>query len=171
MVSRDLAYAYEDSHKRHKSTKGIQLAIASSKAQKVRAGYNFKAGITTSTLAKPPPIKPSRTARKSVSQPTSIMQPTLQAGAYRAITKALCAVQASRRLRVPFFASFLGKQKEVAEGIKGNPRGFRTKRIKSASNTFVNLCGTQKKMKCQHNLATSEVTIFSFDSQAPIARS
>ena len=48
------------------------------------------------------PIKPSRTARKSVSQPTSILQPTLQADAYRSVTKAFCAVQASRRLRAAF---------------------------------------------------------------------
>ena len=52
----------------------------------------FKEGITTSALAKHHPIKPSGTARKSVSQPTSIMQPTLQADAYCAITKAICAV-------------------------------------------------------------------------------
>ena len=60
----------------------------------------------TSALAKHPPIKPSRTARKAVSQPTSILQPTLQANACRAITKAFCAVQASRRLRAAFFAYF-----------------------------------------------------------------
>ena len=66
----------------------------------------FKEGITISALAKPPPIKPSRTARKAVSQPTSIWQPTLQAGAYRSVTKALCAVQAPRRLRAAFFAYF-----------------------------------------------------------------
>ena len=34
------------------------------------------------------------------------MQPTLQAGAYRSVTKAICAVQASRRLRAAFFAYF-----------------------------------------------------------------
>ena len=57
-------------------------------------------------IPKDPPIKPSRTARKAVSQPTSLLQPTLQAGAGRPITKAICAVQASRRMRAAFFASF-----------------------------------------------------------------
>ena len=75
----------------------------------------FKEGITTSALAKHHPIKPSGTARKSVSQPTSTLQPTLQADAYCAITKAIellgqlypaRAVQAPRRLRAAFFAYF-----------------------------------------------------------------
>ena len=50
--------------------------------------------------------KPSGTARKSVSQPTSILQPTLQAGACRPVTKAFCAVLAPRRMRAAFFAYF-----------------------------------------------------------------
>ena len=66
----------------------------------------FKEGITISALAKHHRLKPSRTARKAVSQPTSILQPTLQAGVYRSVTKAICAVQASRRLRAAFFAYF-----------------------------------------------------------------
>ena len=57
-------------------------------------------------IAKAHQLKPSRTARKSVSQPTSIMQPILQANACRPATKAICAVQASRRLRAAFFAYF-----------------------------------------------------------------
>ena len=52
-------------------------------------------------------IMPSRTARKAVSQPTSLLQPTLQASACRTTTKAICAVQSTpRRLRAAFFASF-----------------------------------------------------------------
>ena len=57
-------------------------------------------------IAKHHRLKLSRTARKSVSQPTSILQPPLQAVSYRAVTKAICAVQASRRLRAAFFAYF-----------------------------------------------------------------
>ncbi len=49
---------------------------------------------------------PSRTAHKAVSQPTSLLQLPSQASACRAITKAICAVQASRRLRAAFFAYF-----------------------------------------------------------------
>ncbi len=51
-------------------------------------------------------IMPSRTARKAVSQRTSILQPTWQANACCATRKAICAVQASRRLRAAFFAYF-----------------------------------------------------------------
>ena len=47
--------------------------------------------------------KPSRTARKAVSQPTFIGQPTWQASACRTTTKALCAVQSTPwRLRAAF---------------------------------------------------------------------
>ena len=57
-------------------------------------------------ITKHPPIKPSRTARKAVSQPTSIWQPTLQANTCRVCNEALCAVPASRRMRAAFFAYF-----------------------------------------------------------------
>ena len=63
--------------------------------------------IAQRAIAKAHQPKPSRTARKSVSQPISILQPTLQANACCAISKAICAVQASRRLRAAFFAYFL----------------------------------------------------------------
>ena len=53
---------------------------------------SFREAIANRAVPKVPQRKPSRTARKSVSQPTSILQPTLQANACRAITKALCAV-------------------------------------------------------------------------------
>ena len=53
---------------------------------------SFREAIANRAIAKAHQRKPSRTARKSVSQPTSILQPTLQAGACRAITKAICAV-------------------------------------------------------------------------------
>ena len=51
-------------------------------ALRVKERYN-------NAIRKDHQLKPSGTARKSVSQPTSIMQPTLQAGACRAITKAI----------------------------------------------------------------------------------
>ena len=53
-------------------------------------GYTFiQKSPGNHAIAKDHSIKPSRTARKAVSQPTSILQPTLQAGTYRAITKAI----------------------------------------------------------------------------------
>ena len=56
---------------------------------------------------KNPPIKPSRTARKAVSQPTSLLQFPSQANACHPVTKAICAVQSTpRRLRAAFLASF-----------------------------------------------------------------
>ena len=52
----------------------------------------FREAIANRAIAKVHQRKPSRTARKSVSQPTSLFQPTSQAVSCRAITKALCAV-------------------------------------------------------------------------------
>ena len=71
----------------------------------------FREAITRRAIPKAPQRKPSGTARKSVWQPTSILQPTLQADSCRAITKAIelleqlypaRAVQAPRRMRAAF---------------------------------------------------------------------
>ena len=67
----------------------------------------IKEALAKRALPKAYQTKPSGTARKSVSQPTSILQPTLQANACRTITKAICAVLAPRRMRAAFFAYFL----------------------------------------------------------------
>ncbi len=66
----------------------------------------LKEALANRAIAKAHQRKPSSTARKSVSQPTSILQLTLQADACRLITKAICAVQAPRRMRAAFFAYF-----------------------------------------------------------------
>ena len=50
---------------------------------------SFREAIAKHAIPKAPHRKPSRTARKSISQPTSILQPTLQAGACRATTKTI----------------------------------------------------------------------------------
>ena len=63
--------------------------------------------IAERAIAKPHQRKPSRTARKSVSQRPAILQPPWQAVSCRAITRAICAVLAPRRLRAAFFAYFL----------------------------------------------------------------
>ncbi len=67
---------------------------------------SFRETIANCAIPKAPQRKPSSTARKSVSQPTSILQPTSQADSCRVIAKAICAVQAPRRLRAAFFAYF-----------------------------------------------------------------
>ncbi len=63
---------------------------------------SFREAIAKHAIPKTHHRKPSGTARKSVSQPTSILQPTSQANAYRVTTKALCAVLAPRRMRAAF---------------------------------------------------------------------
>ena len=68
---------------------------------------SFREAIANRAIAKVHQTKPSGTARKSVSQPIFILQPPLQAVSCRAITKAICAVLAPRRLRAAFFAYFL----------------------------------------------------------------
>ena len=67
---------------------------------------SFRETIAQHAIPKVHQRKPSGTARKSISQPTSILQPTLQAVSCRAITKAICAVLAPRRMRAAFFAYF-----------------------------------------------------------------
>ncbi len=52
----------------------------------------IKEAIANHAIPKAHHRKPSRTARKSVSQRTPVLQPTLQAVSCRAITKAICAV-------------------------------------------------------------------------------
>ena len=68
---------------------------------------SFRKALANRAIAKVHQTKPSGTARKSISQPTSILQPTSQAVSCRSITKALCAVLAPRRMRAAFFAYFL----------------------------------------------------------------
>ena len=53
---------------------------------------SFRKAIANRAIAKVHHRKLSRTARKSVSQRTSVLQPTSQADTCRAITKAICAV-------------------------------------------------------------------------------
>ena len=67
----------------------------------------IKESIAQHAISKAHQTKPSGTARKSVSQPTAILQLTLQADACRSVTKAICAVLAPRRMRAAFFAYFL----------------------------------------------------------------
>ena len=84
----------------------------------------FKEGIPTSAIAKHPSIKPSGTARKSVTQPTSIMQPTLQAGACRFVTKAIELLGQLYPARF-FFGQTKKKSPKASEATN-----VRTKRLK-----------------------------------------
>ncbi len=63
---------------------------------------SFREAIANRAIPKVHQRKPSSTARKSVSQRTFVLQPTLQANACRSITKAICAVLAPRRMRAAF---------------------------------------------------------------------
>ncbi len=83
-----------------------QMATPHLQTNRFAVPPSFRETIVQLAIAKVHQRKPSRTARKSVSQPTSILQPTLQAVSCRSATKAICAVLAPRRMRAAFFAYF-----------------------------------------------------------------
>ena len=112
---------------------------------------SFRKAIPTRAIPKVHRRKPSGTARKSVSQPTSLLQLPWQANAYRAITKAICAVQAPRRMRAAFlncsgsctplaYFFFLLKKSRSPKASEATNEAFRTKRFRKVSHVGAGWC-------------------------------